>query len=490
MKKLLIVEDEKMIRQGIKIMVMRSQVPISEIIECKNGLEALEVIKTQLIDVMITDIRMPKMDGITLVKEIKNLPNMPKVIVISGYDDFSYAVELLRSGAKEYLLKPVERDKLTEALEKVNREIEETTIKEAKSKEKKIRLAYKQLKFFLLEQSGNQIDDLEPNLVDALAANNYIVYCAKHKKREEFEQSGIVYLEDINGHDIFIAEVDQKEEMQSNVLREECFGRSLEHKNIQELQTAYFEAALSRKRAFLTLKSGEENFILGQGRKEEVFKEKEMTERMVQLIGTEKLEDAMRILDRFQYNVQQGRVNEVQFERIIECLLVQLEEAYRKVIKLDEETFMGLKNLYQFDTVSDYFIELKQCFSAIHGQIMNEFDDYKNKQKIQQAIIYIKENYNKNLNMAVVSNYISMNYSLFSLTFKQYTGINFVSYLKNIRVNEAKRLLATTDKKIIEISAMVGYENEKHFMKTFKSICGVSPSEYRKNMQIGIIEIV
>ncbi len=133
MKKLLIVEDEKMIRQGIKIMVMRSQVPISEIIECKNGLEALEVIKTQSIDVMITDIRMPKMDGITLVKEIKKLPNMPKVIVISGYDDFSYAVELLRSGAKEYLLKPVERDKLTEALEKVNREIEEATIKEAKS---------------------------------------------------------------------------------------------------------------------------------------------------------------------------------------------------------------------------------------------------------------------------------------------------------------------------------------------------------------------
>ncbi len=198
----------------------------------------------------------------------------------------------------------------------------------------------------------------------------------------------------------------------------------------------------------------------------------------------------MRILDRFQYKVQQGKINEVQFERIIECLLVKLEETYQKVIKLDKETFIGLKNLYQFDTVSDYFVELRQCFSDIHGQIMNEFNDYKNKQKIQQAIIYIKENYNKNLNMAVVSNYISMNYSLFSLTFKQYTGINFVSYLKNIRVNEAKRLLATTDKKIIEISAMVGYENEKHFMKTFKSIYGVSPSEYRKNMQIGTIEIV
>ena len=87
--------------------------------------------------------------------------------------------------------------------------------------------------------------------------------------------------------------------------------------------------------------------------------------------------------------------------------------------------------------------------------------------------------------MAVVSNHVSMNYSLFSLSFKQYTGMNFVNYLKMIRIGEAKRLLEETDEKIIDISQKVGYENEKHFMKTFKSVCGVSPSEYRKNMQMG-----
>ena len=87
--------------------------------------------------------------------------------------------------------------------------------------------------------------------------------------------------------------------------------------------------------------------------------------------------------------------------------------------------------------------------------------------------------------MAVVSNHISMNYSLFSLAFKKYTGINFVNYIKELRINEAKRLLVDTDKKINEISMLVGYENEKHFMKIFKGMYGVSPSEYRKNMQIG-----
>ena len=120
---------------------------------------------------------------------------------------------------------------------------------------------------------------------------------------------------------------------------------------------------------------------------------------------------------------------------------------------------------------------------GMHEKIRAQSGDHGVGQKMQQAIAYIQENYNKDLNMAVVSNYISMNYSVFSFEFKNYAGVNFVTYLKELRMKEAKKLLEETDKKIIEISQMVGYENEKHFMKLFKSICGVSPSEYRKNMR-------
>ena len=101
--------------------------------------------------------------------------------------------------------------------------------------------------------------------------------------------------------------------------------------------------------------------------------------------------------------------------------------------------------------------------------------------KIQQAVSYINENYASDLNMAVVSNHISMNYSLFSAEFKNITGTNFVTYLKDLRMGEAKRLLTETDLKVNEISMKVGYDNEKHFMKSFKSYVGVSPSEYRRN---------
>ena len=116
MKTVLIVEDEKMIRQGIKTMIMRSGVPIETIMECNNGETALEILKEQEIDVMFTDIRMPKMDGIELVQKMQSLEHIPLTVAISGYDDFAYAVEMLRNGVREYILKPIEREKITEIL--------------------------------------------------------------------------------------------------------------------------------------------------------------------------------------------------------------------------------------------------------------------------------------------------------------------------------------------------------------------------------------
>ena len=116
MKTVLIVEDEKLIRQGIRTMVQRCGVPIEVIMECNNGEAALEILKDQKVDVMFTDIRMPKMDGLELVREVQKLSHKPQIVAVSGYDDFAYAVELLRHGVREYILNPVERDNFTAIL--------------------------------------------------------------------------------------------------------------------------------------------------------------------------------------------------------------------------------------------------------------------------------------------------------------------------------------------------------------------------------------
>jgi len=125
---------------------------------------------------------------------------------------------------------------------------------------------------------------------------------------------------------------------------------------------------------------------------------------------------------------------------------------------------------------------LSAFLERIHARTDSRLDEHRNQQKLEQALRYIRENFSRDLNMAVVSNHVSMNYSVFSQEFKQYTGKNFVAFLKELRMEEAKRLLVETDLRVIEISQRVGYENEKHFMKTFKAEYGVSPSVYRKNM--------
>ena len=144
---------------------------------------------------------------------------------------------------------------------------------------------------------------------------------------------------------------------------------------------------------------------------------------------------------------------------------------------------MECKTIWDESCLDIYEEKLMDTIVYIHEKIHSQFDINKNAQKMKMAVDYIEENYASDLNMAVVSNYISMNYSLFSYSFKQYTGSNFVNFLKDIRMKKAKELLAETDMKIIEISQEVGYDNEKHFMKIFKATCGVSPSEYRKNMR-------
>lgn len=109
------------------------------------------------------------------------------------------------------------------------------------------------------------------------------------------------------------------------------------------------------------------------------------------------------------------------------------------------------------------------------------FSNFENKQKIHQAVQYVQAHFREPLNMAEVSNRVSMNYSLFSTLFKQYTGVNFVSYLQTLRINETKRLLETTDWHIYEIGRRAGFTDDKHFLKTFKAATGFSPTEYRKS---------
>ena len=175
MNTILIAEDEKFIRRGLRTMIERSPIPTGEILEARDGKEALELLRTRQVDLLVTDIRRPRMDGIELVSHLGNLDHQPMVLVVSGYDDFSYAVEMLRGGAQDYLLKPVERERLYQALEK----LEERYCREQAAREERDRQFRRVLRQLMLEgvRSGEQRELLE-KARGRFFAGAYVGVCA------------------------------------------------------------------------------------------------------------------------------------------------------------------------------------------------------------------------------------------------------------------------------------------------------------------------
>lgn len=523
MKSLLIVEDEKMIRQGLVTMVKRSGVPVDEVLDCRNGEEALEIMKSRQVDVMFTDICMPKMDGIALIQHMKELTSPPKTVVISGYDDFSYAVEALRGGVHDYILKPIDRKKVYELLTELNELLE----KEQGHIETEHRMNRQQFRYVIMNDSlpESELAELEKEIS---MEEEYRICCCCCE--DELEQGDISFLQlcEVNGQSVFYADQENMRKLAEGPLAALCIGISGVHHGVGELRTAYEEALAARKTAFIAGKSyaADEDAKTGgfvwncaetgdggvlndtsEGGAPEADGEDlkasdgedsvsgiqttvgkipgQFVEQFVQQFGTDKAGSGLRQLENYYFLAKRGKINAEELMDVTRTILDQLFTTYKNVLSIDMAGYMRLQQPLNYNDASSFIEDFNVWTLRMKDTLSSEFSDYRNKEKISMAVAYIKENYDKELNMAIVSNYISMNYSLFSLSFKQYTGMNFVNYLKMIRINEAKRLLVETEAKIIDISQKVGYENEKHFMKTFKSVCGVSPSEYRRNMMMG-----
>ncbi len=487
MKSILIVEDEKMIRQGIKTMIQRSGVPVEVIMECNNGEMALDILKEQKIDVMFTDIRMPKMDGIELVRQMQELEHKPLTVAISGYDDFSYAVEMMRHGVREYILKPVERQKIQSILEKLEQEIVDNQESDSASR----KIGEQQLKYLMLNEKlmETELQTLKEQYEKTFYIGAYNICCRNTGKEEERRERHI-YLPNLEENDVFIVEADNLELLLKNELVSDYTGVSNAHNGLGELRQAYVEARECRKVAFCQMREnvrwGEDEKRIPEQMREDALKllEPEARLQRVQLLGTDKTDEVARVWNMFFHAVKKGRLTVGNFETSIDEFFLDVKKTYRNILGEDVERIQSLEEIWRYANLEEYEEAFMEWVLELHNRINSQFDTNKNKQKIQQAVEYIKAHYDEDLNMAVVSNHISMNYSLFSFSFKQYTGSNFVNYLKNIRMEEAKKLLATSEMRVIEISQAVGYDNEKHFMKIFKTSCGVSPSEYRKNMRL------
>lgn len=469
MNTILIAEDEKFIRLGLKTMIQRSPVPVGEILEARDGEEALALLRTHPADLVITDIRMPKMDGIQLVSQLNTMGGEPPmVLVISGYDDFSYAVEMLRNGVQDYLLKPVERERLYETLEKLE---ERFQAKQAalKDQEQQYHHVLRQL---MLEQDPASTEWREQveRYRGAFFYGPYVGICAGECSQPLPE--GTLRLHAVGPAILYAAPAEAFDRLVSALPRPA--GYSAVHQGLEDLHICYQEARSAWQRSFFT---GE--LCMGQPQGAEAPLSVSV-QQLTGLVGLSRGNEVIRLLAEQGVSVAQGRGNPAELAQLCADFVGKLCSTYRNLIDVEDEPGR-FTCPWDFGSWNQYLTELGGWLDGFNNRVDHEFADYENKQKIRQAVQYIQQHFREALNMAVVSNHVSMNYSLFSLLFKQYTGSNFVSYLQNLRIDEAKQLLESTDWRVNEIGRRVGFVDEKHFLKVFKTATGFSPTEYRKS---------
>ena len=468
MDTLLIVEDEKMIRRGIAVMAQRSSVEIKEIIECRNGEETMEILKNRKINTVFTDIRMPKMDGIELVKEMENLEHKPDVVVVSGYEDFNYAVVMMKHGVADYILKPVKRDKIEEILEK----LEEKQKLNCRNYQIQKQMLYSQLRYYLTEEIlESDCWEIIRQWEKCFREEPYLALVFSERSAET-EEEGCFCIDHVRKQKaVFIPEKSYGEWEKKT--KAEFYGISLPARGFKECKRAFEQAEHARKKAFVTGSL----FCFYEEESHDENGDEEAEQFVQQFSGSGRNTAVKDLLNRC-FQARHGEEDPYKLLNDIQKILKKLAVFYRTLIQ--EKEILAYEEPLLWNTLEEYEPCLKMWLERLGGCIDVKFSSDQNKRKIQEAVSYIRENYTRDLNMAMVSNYVSMNYSLFSIEFKNYTGMNFVNYLKEIRIKTAKRLLENTELRIQEVGKMVGYENDKHFMKIFKNICGVSPSEYRK----------
>lgn len=529
MKKILIADDEFLVRLGLKTTINWQEHGFIIVGEAKNGKEALELFEEFDPDILLTDIRMPIMDGLELIQAIKKRKKAIKAVILTHYDDFSYAQEAIKLGASEYILKSdLISENLFNILNKLSAEIDAENEKPDDTlKENKLDIAgnYSLGQDLLkkLADEGFKSQDTFAQLLEkceGLFKYEYYVIITGHiedlnnvgfdKDQEHFEinvrniisqsleTKNILFYTYINKDQVTVLINMSIEEDNNKVLNSLLTFAMLFKHNLKQ----FLEADISLGISILSNVQPDLLTLLKQARialKHCFFEPTGITTFDYKML--EKTEDCPRV----NLSVLKTYVRTLETNKIIEYIngvfdiLAKLKQiGYVKDVFIDFMSFARIittelnlekgealsetkfsydifDKLTSFEAVKKYVLDI--YYSLREYSSGNKPDGYSH--LIRKCINFIKQNYQKNVTLTDAAVYVDVSNSYLSLLFKQETGINFSNYLTNYRIEEAKKLLKTTNLKIYEIAFKVGFDSPYYFSKVFKDVMGSTCKEYK-----------
>lgn len=540
MLKIFLAEDEVVVRETIKRMIPWEELGFELVGEAADGEMALPLLIRQQPDLLITDIKMPFMDGLTLARLAKKeIPGL-KVVILSGYDDFNYAKQAIGIGVEDYLLKPITKNALIERLSEIRSRYEhEKTQKEYYEKFQREMQAYEKNSsrdFFeaLVDGSMDMMEvykRAEKLGLDIVAeAYNVLIFTMNcdedfSGQRDEYsswEAESLELLENFfAGHssamlfrsNIFSYGVllkGQRETIEENTRacvdeirkilsrqdgRREWFlavGQSVER--LSQIQKSYHTAS----RAFSQRYLYDENILYydemetmehpgGQAETED--------NAYLQKVDVNALNPA--ILQKFLSNgLQEETENFVKdyfyaigqepMESLVFRNYVILNVRF-SVISFIKGLGCDTNEMESADTEEVLAESGKNMESAIAYakkmisqaiEIRDQNSGNKNRSILKTAVDFIDSHYmEEDISLNTVAN-VSSNH--FSALFSQNMGQTFIEYLTTLRMNKAKELLRCTGMRSSEIAGEIGYKDAHYFSYLFKKTQGMTPSDYRK----------
>ncbi|MGO4540517.1 response regulator transcription factor [Paenibacillus sp. 2TAB19] len=532
--KVLLVDDEAHITRNLEKVIPWEMLGLTVAGVAKNGVEALELMEQGPIDLLLCDIRMPVMDGLELVRHIREKEIACDIIMLSGYQDFTYTRTAIQYGVNDYMLKPIPYDELTGVIARI--------MANQRNKQKQ-KLEEKQKLGRMIDLASEKIlYDIIMDYTDVTADNWLLTGDEQQLKEQQFVL--IVLDLDVSSEKTkdWRDWSDKERKLWNfavcNVLREKLHQQSLHHAVIQirdgewcvlievDKDIPYNLAQIKEWTEMLLITvSGHVKLNLFAG----IFREfasvadlssaYKVVQQGMQLTP---VHDVMAVYPSEQMRsskadqafwdtaekiigaVKRGDSITVDFElQSVTLLLQQMNEPSLGRVKpllhffvlhlMREMKEMGVFTREQEDMlwrrldrrfgIKDLLSVIRQVTSAVSEKSMDK--KKQSERSMAEARSFLDRNLYRDLSVEEAATHVGLSTSYFSLLFKQTFGETFIEYVTRQRMERAKVMLADTQKSVAQIAKEVGYAERRYFTKVFMKYTGENPTDYRSKHQDG-----
>lgn len=537
MFKVMIIDDEPIIRKGIKNILNWKQFGCEICAEASDGEEGKILIKKYLPDILITDIRMPEVDGLTMISDIKDLVPDCKIIVLTGYRDFDYVQEAIKLGVFDFVLKPSKIEDLTAVVQRAVNELR--CLKSRADEFNKLKKLFEQNIPILKEKFlYDLLYEIYPSKESILSRAELLgititlftllvveIDADENKKLSQYDrnlyQFGIintfmdVFSDSFNvisiplndrGVAFILQGKDQIKEYYELInnkcsylqeLLTNCFGFTVtiavssEGRGIMQLPEKHRECIEALEHKFYIGNNSVifHNDINGFFKYEDYSLLEKYQRLLLEGIKTgNKTIVVKRLEDIFECIISFEHINMNYLKNFYWSIITYINNIRLSVAQASNDRkveSINLLSLHSMIDESQSVNELNELLRDVSLSITTKINNYNNKSIkliLRKAIDYLHEHYNEQITLNEVAEHVYVSTSYISRMFKKELGRNFVDYLNGIRIEKAKELLMDPKYKTYEVAENVGIPDAHYFSRLFKKYEGKSPTKYRTQL--------